>query len=383
MSAKILHFADVHLGMTNFGHLDSETGLSSRILEFLDALDCVADAAEVYRPDLILFAGDAFRTRMPNPSLVSHFSERIQRMADVAPVICVVGNHDRQRGGSGKRHSISILSELHANFEIRVCDTVERLCTDKICVVTLPWFYADESSLEEICSDLDEALEKVPEDLPVVLLGHCEVEGAVYNDLYAAKFSLGGKSIVYPLSIFEEGWDYVALGHVHKHQCLCKDPPVVYAGAIERIDWGERNEPKGFITADVSPGKAIWAFHNSYAREMVQIDLPYDKHFQQMLRDRPVDDCLVRVSVTTKKHVGRDKILSEINQALQGSYFLDRVDISDLSQEERRPFEGQRIESKSMFELLEMYLQEKYPDNDSWVDTCLDVAHKMIEGDER
>jgi len=369
--------------MTNFGHLDSETGLSSRVLEYLDALDCVADAAEVYQPDLVLFAGDAFRTRTPTPSLLSLFAERIQRMANVAPVICVVGNHDRQKGGTGKRHSISILSELHANYEIRVCDSIERLCTDKVCVVTLPWFYADESSLEEICSDLDTVLKKIPDDLPLVLLGHCEVEGAVYHDLYSAQITLGGKGLIYPLSIFEEDWDYVALGHIHRHQSLSKKTPVIYAGAIERVTWAERNEPKGFVTVEVDVGRAEWSFHNSHARSMVQIDLPYDRSFQKTLEQRPVDDCLVRINVTTKKHVGRDKILSEIRQGLQGSYYLDQMDIHDLSQEERKPFEGQRLESKSMFDLLEMFLRERYPDRDEYVDICLDVAHKMIDTEEK
>ena len=375
---KLLHFADVHLGQTNFGYLDPATGLNSRILDFLEAMDCVAEAAEAYKPDLILFAGDAFRTRTPTPSLVTHFAERIQRMADLCPVLCVVGNHDRQKGGSGKRHSIDILASLHSTYEIIVCDSIQILQTDKACVVTLPWLYASEVSLEEICSQLDRAVEKASKDKPLILLGHCEVEGAVYNEMYSAQGTLGGKSIVYPLSFFEEGWDYVALGHVHKHQFLRKNPPVVYAGSIERVTWGERGERKVFLTAEVDVGHAEVHVHDTYARSMVQIDLPYNKNFQKLLRDYPVEDCIVRVNVTTEKPVGRALITGQVESSLQGYYLLDRIDITDLSVTERTPFQGQRFEGKGVFEMLEMYLREKYPDDDRYVDTCLEMAHKMI-----
>ena len=379
MVTKILHFADVHLGMTNFGHLDPQTGLHSRILEYLSALDCVVDAVEVYQPDVVLFAGDAFKTRTPSPTLVGHLSERFQAMADVAPVICVVGNHDRQKGGSGKRHAIDILSELHASYEIFVLDTVECLCTDTMCVITLPWFYEDEVSLPQVCQMIDAALEKAPPDLPKVLLGHAEVEGAVYNDAYVASFSLGGKGIVYPLSLLTEDFDYVALGHVHRYQALSQNPPVVYCGAIERVTWADRDEPKGFVTAEVSLGRAGWKFHDSHAREMVQIDLPYDRGFSRRLSEYGVDGKIVRVHISTKKPLGRSALISEIGSALRGNYLLDGVSITDLSKADRQPFDGQRFESKSAFELLELYLRGQYPNDDNRVSTLLDTAHKMIE----
>jgi len=42
---KILHFADLHLGVENYGRIDPATGLSTRLLDFLSALDQVVDYA--------------------------------------------------------------------------------------------------------------------------------------------------------------------------------------------------------------------------------------------------------------------------------------------------------------------------------------------------
>ena len=60
---RVLHFADVHIGMENYGKTDAETGLSTRVVDFLRRMDEMVEFARVQDVDLILFAGDAFKTR--------------------------------------------------------------------------------------------------------------------------------------------------------------------------------------------------------------------------------------------------------------------------------------------------------------------------------
>ena len=50
---KILHFADLHLGVESYGHVDPKTGLSSRLDDFLSALDQVIDCALKEKVDLV------------------------------------------------------------------------------------------------------------------------------------------------------------------------------------------------------------------------------------------------------------------------------------------------------------------------------------------
>jgi len=56
---KILHFADLHLGVESYGRIDPATGLSTRLLDFLSTLDQVVDYALKNKVDLALFCGDA------------------------------------------------------------------------------------------------------------------------------------------------------------------------------------------------------------------------------------------------------------------------------------------------------------------------------------
>ncbi len=52
---KIVHFADLHLGVEKYGKLDPATGLSSRLADFLHVLDELVDYSLENRVDLVLF----------------------------------------------------------------------------------------------------------------------------------------------------------------------------------------------------------------------------------------------------------------------------------------------------------------------------------------
>ncbi|MCS6889618.1 MAG: exonuclease SbcCD subunit D, partial [Chloroflexus sp.] len=51
-----------------------------------------------------------------------------------------------------------------------------------------------------------------------------------------------------------------------------EQPPIVYPGSIERIDFGERDEPKGCVLVELAPGQARWRFVPLAARPFVSIE---------------------------------------------------------------------------------------------------------------
>ncbi|MFZ4816846.1 MAG: metallophosphoesterase family protein, partial [Phototrophicaceae bacterium] len=91
---RVLHFADTHIGMENYGKTDPETGLSSRLRDFLRRMDEMIEHTRTHGVDLVIFAGDAFKTRTPSPTYQREFAHRIIELAGLAPVVMLVGNHD-------------------------------------------------------------------------------------------------------------------------------------------------------------------------------------------------------------------------------------------------------------------------------------------------
>ena len=92
---RVLHFADLHIGVENYGRTDPTTGLSTRLGDFLAALDELVDYALGHDIDLVLFCGDAYKSRDPSQTHQREFARRIMRLtAAGVPVFLLVGNHD-------------------------------------------------------------------------------------------------------------------------------------------------------------------------------------------------------------------------------------------------------------------------------------------------
>src|SRR4030067_3852680 len=92
---KLLHFADAHIDMANYGRHDPQTGLPLRVLDFLKSLDEIMDTAINEKVDLVIFAGDAYKDRNPQPTFQREWGKRMMRLsrADI-PTLLLVGNHD-------------------------------------------------------------------------------------------------------------------------------------------------------------------------------------------------------------------------------------------------------------------------------------------------
>jgi len=293
---RMLHFADLHLGMENYGRNDPETGLSTRIIDFLKRMDDIVEYARDHEADLVVFAGDAFKNRQPNPTLQREFAWRIRDLAERCPVVLLVGNHDvpasALRASSLEIYDTLAVPNVLVGHKYELYNVPTR--SGPVLVGTAPYplrtsLLADETLHDKTISELDNELEKElqialdalagksfeaePKDAPRVLAGHFSVSGAMFGSERGVM--IGRDAVVLLSELDSPAWDYVALGHIHKHQNLTANrkgaPPVVYSGSLERIDFGEEGDPKGFCWVELERGASNWRFVPVQSRPFVTI----------------------------------------------------------------------------------------------------------------
>jgi exonuclease SbcD len=278
----ILHFADAHIDMANYGKHDPASGLPVRVLDFLKSLDAIVDTAIQEKVDLVLFAGDAYKDRNPAPTFQREWSRRIMRLSrEGIHTLLLVGNHDTSPA-LGRAHTLDPFDTLEVP-NVRVLDKPAFLRPSDLWdlplqVIALPWVsrsglvaslelastepekvnLAVEERLEAIVHNY---LEQADPHLPIVLTAHASVQGAVYGG--ERSVMLGSDLTLSGSLVKDTRLDYVALGHIHKAQDLNENghPPVIYPGSIERVDFGEAADDKYFVIVRLEHGRTEVEWH--------------------------------------------------------------------------------------------------------------------------
>ena len=269
---KILHFADAHINAVMSGKWDPVTGQPVRVMDFLKSLDTIVDTAIEEKVDLVLFAGDAYKDANPTPAQQALFASRILRLEDARiPTVLLVGNHDKTV--RNEDHALTEFKTFGTKY-IHVVDTIRHRATVDYDIICLPWVHKSRLITGEVIQKLETLISGMDPNTPNIFLGHCSVVGASFS---SERLVMLGEDLMLPKKLLtESGFDYVALGHIHKHQELnegsgAAEPPVIYPGSIERVDWGEAGEDKGFVIADVTPECCTWDFHKLDCRPMIDV----------------------------------------------------------------------------------------------------------------
>jgi exonuclease SbcD len=273
---KLLHFADAHIDMANYGRHDPVSGLPLRVLDFLKSLDTIVDAAIDEQVDMVIFAGDAYKDRSPAPTFQREWGKRIVRLSQAKiPTLLLVGNHDISPS-IGRAHAIQEFDTLQVPY-VRVLQKPEFLTPDELWdvpvqIIAMPW--VSRSGLmanlemsaekpEEIYSNIESRITDLVDGwlanadpaLPIILTAHASIEGAKFG---GERLVMLGNDLVLSAGLVKNTrLSYVAMGHIHKPQDVNEgnQPPVVYPGSIERVDFGEAGEDRFFVIAHIEAGK--------------------------------------------------------------------------------------------------------------------------------
>jgi exonuclease SbcD len=382
---QFVHTADIHFGMENYGKLDLKTGIHSRLLDFERALNACIDKAIAKNVDFFLFSGDAYKTANPSPTQQRLLIRCLLRLYRAQiPVVIIVGNHDNPLS-FGKANSLDIFSEFPVDgFHVIAKPTSFTLQTKNgpVNIVGIPWPTRTTLSLgdkhlqksgteitEYIAKAVGSIIKKFAEELdpslPAVLAGHMTVSSGVFSGS-EKRAIYGNDPVLLPSQLALEPFDYVALGHLHRYQDLNPHgyPAIVYSGSIERVDFGERKEDKGFCLVTIkAKGNTNHEFIESPMRPFIQIEVHLSpdrnqtEELLQNIKKYDLKDAVVKIVYHLPAGKKDNVDLQAIEQACSEAIHL--VGIIPVIPHDQRERRAQANISMNLATLLEAYFATK------------------------
>lgn len=271
---RLAHTADWHIGSSYHLGDESKDGLNSRLRDYEDAILRSCRQMVEEHADVVLFAGDGFRNSTPTPTEQAVFRRAMDVLCNAnIPVLCIVGNHCLPRA-PGRTHALAIFNGYRGG--VTVIDRPEVVTIKGLAIACLPWFSrghlaAADPDFERLT--LDEQNARIVELSLAVLrkLGaEAEAQAMPLGSMLLAHGSIGGSVVgaegstaffrepVLPLSELRGlPFRYQAWGHLHRAQTLDAagvDGRVRYSGSIERIDFNEALEDKGWWLIELGAG---------------------------------------------------------------------------------------------------------------------------------
>jgi DNA repair exonuclease SbcCD nuclease subunit len=316
---EIVVVGDVHEGI-NFGiRVDPQTGVSERALDMHRNLTKAAGYAIENKASLFVILGDLFDRTNVAPIFREYVrSDVIEPLGKAGiKVYILAGNHDQPREFRRGTSIDDFRGYTHVEVFRKPDYRIEKIAGKSVCFLIMPFLHSDslvsqsgtsvagvpeEQRRElgrEILRELLKKFAKVEADRKI-LFAHYYFEGTDLSSTIFPEVDPG--EIEFNQSMIPEGLDLGVFGHVHLTQTReAKGTTLVFVGAVEKIDWGERESEKHFLTID--PADTKWELHKLPTREMlrirVEIDAVDEKPTEKILAAIPADvkDKMIRVEV--------------------------------------------------------------------------------------
>ena len=389
----IIHTADIHIGVENYSRPDPKTRTSSRLQDFLRSLDELVDYSIDNKADLVLICGDVYKSRNPTQTHQREFVKRISKLARKGiKVFLLAGNHDSPNV-PGPATTLDIFPTLDIeNVQIanELNTQIVQTRNGSIQIISLPWIRKGDfmsleqynqlsnekfnSAIEEkLIEDLDKEIANLDSSMPSILASHVSADLAKTS---SEKSMTLGKDYLLPTNFLANPkLDYVALGHIHRHQILNDDPPVVYSGSLERIDFGEEKDSKGFCVIDISTSPNKNNRLNSYkfvevnARRFKTIQIKIEENDESPnekiiaeIEKHDIYDTIAQVIIEVSSSRYNEISDRKIRESLSEANFVAAVRKNVITESKNRL--GKELhESIPAIEALETYLKERNIDD--------------------
>ena len=389
---RILHFSDLHIGVENYGRTDPSTGLSTRLGDFLDALDELVECALSDGVDVVVLAGDAYKGRDPSQTHQREFARRLLRLSEGGvSTFLLPGNHDLP-AATGRAHAVEIFSTLQVP-NVFVGGSLQNYTVPTrkgpLQILAVPWpsrgamLARDESrglSIEEIRAETERRMtmaisgraREIDPDVPAILAGHVTVNGATVGS--ERSMMLGNDHVLNVSAVQLPQLEYVALGHIHKHQVLRPPggdgPAVAYSGSLQRVDFSEESDDKGFCLLDIDPGAgqgrrlADFRFRKIDARPFVTVDATVPDVEQnpaafvtRAIARQRIDGAIARVRIRLSSEQSARLSDADLRPSLSGAHYVASIS-REVTDAERRRISVEPSDLQPMT-ALRLYLESR------------------------
>ena len=246
---RFLHIADLHLGkqMNDLSLLEDQEYILRQIVS-------IADSEQV---EAVLIAGDVYQRSSPQAEAMALFDAFVSELVGMGKKVFVIsGNHD-----SAQR--VSYFSGLVRASGVYITEAFDgtlqsislRDRDGELVVWMLPFLRPAQVKRklpEEKIVTYQDAVQAVLRQTPIdqkkrnILLCHQFITGSETTDL--EERAVGGLDNI-DASVFD-AFDYVALGHIHKPQCVLRDT-LRYSGSPLKYSFSEANHRKSVAVVDV------------------------------------------------------------------------------------------------------------------------------------
>jgi exonuclease SbcD len=258
---RIAFTADLHVDQYG-SKVHAATGLNARLVDYLATVRFVAQAARDRDCEALVVAGDFTERKHVNEWLIRHIQDALSDGPEQQ--IFLRGNHDAEVAGES---IVSVLAEMGAEWRGYARPALDIVGDVALCLIphldgrwlrtqagfeSVPPQEINRALAEQylvLARALYAATENHPLPLKRILVVHQGMSGGAMSETQAA--FLGDRSLVVDAAALGAiGFDAIVAGHFHRHQVLSTDPLTLYTGSVERVDFAEEDEDKGFVVID-------------------------------------------------------------------------------------------------------------------------------------
>lgn len=351
---KIMHLSDLHLGkrVNEFSMLEDQIYILNEIINIIDE----------QKPKVIILAGDIYDKPIPPAEAVEIFDNFLYKLSKRNPAVFIIsGNHDSaERIAFGSRlfdRSGIYLSPVYNGKILPIpvddeCGDINFYMLPFIKPVHVRRFFPDAP-----ISTYTDALNTVITDMDIdntkrnILITHQFVTGSSRTE--SEDISVGGSDNV-DADIFK-GFDYVALGHIHRSQC-CDSEYIRYCGTPLKYSFSESKDTKSITVIDIKEKGDIKLdfIPLTPLRDMVEIKGSYNElMLKSFYENTSLTDDYVHITLTDEEDI--PDVITKLRVVYKNIMKLDYDNQRTKKSSEINPIND--MDSKSPLELFDTFYE--------------------------